>query len=554
MLRPYRRHTAFVVFLGLLAVLSEGVGLSLFLPFLQSFESFESSNGSSFIGLVEQLFKDFDSEQRALVIALVIVLVALTKAILSFSARCQSARLSVRIGHDLRRQTLDAAHRADFRRIVSRGTGDVLNILSNESWRATDAMLSATQLVTSALSLLVYTSLLVLIDWRLTLIAIAALGVAGLLVRHITSRAASHGRTMTAANSEVARAMVENIDGIEIVRAFGGEDRESSRFDVASERLKKASLRTEVLSAAVHPTFELLAAAILVGVLLYSVVLGGLLQTMVFALVLYRLVPVVRGLEDLRVDVNSKLAAVRAVAEFLDLNIDDRSVERGTTVTDIRDSIRLKNVSFAYDEDARPVLDSVCAEIPSRGITLLTGPSGAGKSTLARLLMRFYEPSSGVILVDGMSLATADIKSWRNCVALVPQSPFLFNASVSDNIGYGSPGCSAAEIRRAAETAGVANVIESMPKGYDTVAGDEGFGVSVGEAQRICLARALVREPSLLILDEATNALDEESEHSITAALMKLRRQCAILVIAHRGATIENSDSVIRLPSGLTQT
>jgi subfamily B ATP-binding cassette protein MsbA len=196
------------------------------------------------------------------------------------------------------------------------------------------------------------------------------------------------------------------------------------------------------------------------------------------------------------------------------------------------------------------VLSELSLQIPATGLTAIVGPSGAGKSTLIKLLLRFFDPTEGRILVGGTPLTDLRLDDWRSRIAVVPQKVFLFSATVRENIAYGALEADDEQVIAAASAAGAHEFITRLPEGYDTRLGEEGDKLSGGEAQRICLARALIRKPDLLLLDEATNALDSISEELIQQALEKLRHSCAVVVVAHRLATVERADQILVLDDG----
>jgi subfamily B ATP-binding cassette protein MsbA len=207
-------------------------------------------------------------------------------------------------------------------------------------------------------------------------------------------------------------------------------------------------------------------------------------------------------------------------------------------------------VRFHYEPDEPPALDDVSLTIPAGRTTALVGPSGAGKSTLVKLLFRFYDPDEGTVTVDGRPLPELALGSWRDRIALVSQDVFLFNATVRENIAYGRPGATDAEVEEAARRADAHAFIRRLPQGYDTELGDRGVRLSGGQQQRITLARAIVRNPELLILDEATNALDSRSERLIQDALDLFGEGRTVVIIAHRFSTIEQADHIVVLEGG----
>jgi ATP-binding cassette, subfamily B, bacterial MsbA len=219
--------------------------------------------------------------------------------------------------------------------------------------------------------------------------------------------------------------------------------------------------------------------------------------------------------------------------------------------TGLKDAIRLDHVTFHYDSDAaKPALEDVSITIPARKTTALVGPSGAGKSTIVKLLLRFYDPTHGEVYVDERPLRELDLESWRSRISLVSQDVFVFNVPIRDNIAYGRLDASEEEIVAAARKADAHEFIMQLPDGYDTLVGDRGVRLSGGQQQRITLARAILRDPEVLILDEATNSLDSISEKLIQDAIDTMSRDRTVVVVAHRFSTIERADQIVVLEDG----
>lgn len=222
----------------------------------------------------------------------------------------------------------------------------------------------------------------------------------------------------------------------------------------------------------------------------------------------------------------------------------------GLEFKNLKHGISFKNVTFAYQENFTPVLSNICLEMKARTVTALVGHSGSGKSTLADLVIGLYEPTSGDILVDGLSTGDLDLSSWRKHIGVVSQDSFLFNASIRDNLCIGLSQVDELDMTAAATAANAHSFITALPEGYDTVVGERGFRLSGGQRQRLALARAILRKPQILILDEATSALDSESELHIKEALEEIKQECTILVVAHRLSTISTADKIVVLDQG----
>jgi subfamily B ATP-binding cassette protein MsbA len=532
---------------------SEGIGIGLFIPFLQALGPQDAAEvHDSVLGTtLGRLFDDIAPENRLPVIALAIFGAVILKAALTYAASFMFTLLSARTGHDLRRSVFDRVLATDTRSLDKTGSGRLLNVLSRESWRTADAITLLLQSVITSGTLFVFVLLLLLISWRLTLIVTVILFLIALVVRLLTRRVGWIGERMAQADAKVVGKMVEGVNGLEVIRSYGLETRKRTGFVGVSEWLRRLTVRQGTLSGAVYPIYEVIAAAVLVTVLLTSYEdAQGLAPLLVFVFLLYRLAPIVKRLEQERVELLAAKGAVTETYSILHRRL-GATVPSGSTRFDgLHEALTLADVGFRYGPDVPQVLSELSLQIPATGLTAIVGPSGAGKSTLIKLLLRFFDPTEGRILVGGTPLTDLRLDDWRSRIAVVPQKVFLFSATVRENIAYGALEADDEQVIAAASAAGAHEFITRLPEGYDTRLGEEGDKLSGGEAQRICLARALIRKPDLLLLDEATNALDSISEELIQQALEKLRHSCAVVVVAHRLATVERADQILVLDDG----
>jgi subfamily B ATP-binding cassette protein MsbA len=269
-----------------------------------------------------------------------------------------------------------------------------------------------------------------------------------------------------------------------------------------------------------------------------------------FVFFLYRLLPHLKHLAASRTTLSARLSSVKDVTALLDRA--DKTYTASGTIPFRRfeNDVRFKSVSFAYKPEDGPVLNDVSLSIPRGKTTAIVGPSGAGKSTLANLLFRLYDPAGGELRVDGIPLRHLDVASWRESIAFAGQDSHLFSGTVFDNIAYGNPRATLEEIVAAADLAAADGFIRRLPHGYQTRVGDRGLRLSAGERQRIVLARAFLRKPQILVLDEATNALDSLSEHRIRLALKKFGEDSTVVLIAHRMSTVEHADQIVVMDGG----
>jgi subfamily B ATP-binding cassette protein MsbA len=346
--------------------------------------------------------------------------------------------------------------------------------------------------------------------------------------------------------------MIETLDGMHLIRAYGRESHEQHRFDVASREVSKAFFKLDRISGLVHPLSEVLIVALLLGILLATVTLapGQMAVSLTFLVLLYRLQPRLKQFDADKVALDALSGSVEEVRSLLDES-DKPYLRSGARVlASIEKGIIFENVSLHYDSGKGAALKQVSCSINIGETTAFVGPSGAGKSSLINLICRFYDPSSGRLLIDGIPLPELDLEWWRNQIAVVSQEVYLFNASVAENISYGKLNATREELVEAARKAHAMEFIEELPEGFETILGDRGIRLSGGQRQRLALARAFIRDPQILILDEATNSLDLISEGVVQDALKEFGRNRTVLIVAHRISTIEYADKIIVLEAG----
>jgi ATP-binding cassette, subfamily B, bacterial MsbA len=542
-----------VVVLGALSSLSEGFGISLFIPFLQGLEQpvFDSDGGIWLAEALAGLFNHISPNHRMMVIAGCIFGAILLKSLLSFSATALFGWIDMRMTHHLRSSIFERILRMDYGVIETRPSGRLFNTLSTETWRTSDALSTLVGLIISLCMITVYGTIMLLISWKLTVLVIVFMALVSMVVRLLTRHVKRLSADLTHANARFSKRMVQTIEGMKIVRAFNREPYEQKRFDTVSERISELVMRVVVAAGLVNPVYEILAGGLLIYVLFTT--LGsplGLTPLLVFIFVLYRLQPKMKELDEQRVKLHALSASVSDVMSLLDQSTRRHVTSGETPIHGLNKGIRLEHVSFRYPNSQMPALNDVSLFVPRGKTTALVGPSGGGKSTLIKLILRLYDVAEGEIHVDNHSLKDLDLALWRNQIALVTQDVYLFDATVGENIAYGRLDATPKEIAEAARQADAHGFISQLPDGYDTEIGERGIRLSGGQQQRIALARAFLRKPQILILDEPTSVLDTISEHLIQDALHNLRPDCTVLIVAHRLSTIKQADHIIVMEQG----
>jgi ATP-binding cassette, subfamily B, bacterial MsbA len=373
-----------------------------------------------------------------------------------------------------------------------------------------------------------------------------------LTIQFVTRQAKSIGQVAVQANQSLADRMWEGLGGMRVIRAFGREGYEQKRFDRASERVQRSFFKLEMISGIVSPLSETLSAALLLLILVVALRANqtALPTLLTFVFILYRLQPKVKQIDGARVALASLTGSIAEVTALLDRSDKPYLISGHVPFQGLEQEIQFKEVTFHYNTHEPPAIQKISLCIPHGKTTAFVGPSGAGKSTLINLLCRFSDPTIGEIYVDGCPLRQLQLHSWRDRFAIVSQDIYMFSTTIRENIAYGRLDATDDEIIKAAQLANADEFIRQFPSGYETHIGDRGVRLSGGQRQRIALARAIIRDPEILILDEATNALDSIAEDLIQEALKTLSRNRTVIVIAHRLSTIEQADQIIVLNQG----
>lgn len=553
LLHHYSWAIPIIVALGVLSSAAQGIGISLFIPFIQNIyrTGANTSTGNWFADSLGRLFDSIPPDQRLLCISAAIFGLVFIRVCLSYGNGIFWSWLDVQIGNRLRCNAFEQLLAVNYSFLQSKQSGDLWNTIATETWRTSNALAIFVNMIITACTLVVYSTLLMLISWKLTMIVAMTMLLISAVVRLLTRGVRVLGEKATRANAELAQRMYEGFAGMKIIRAFGRESYEQNRFNQASERVSKTFLKLGIIQGTVNPVYEILSAALLVSILFSSLRDPNNLPTiLVFILILHRLLPKIKSLDGARIGLNSLTASVEEVSSLLDRADKPYTISGDSHVEGLKKAIVFDRVTFRYDSSEKPALHEVSFAILAGKTTALVGPSGAGKSTIISLIYRFYEVSEGKINVDNHLLQDLNLDSWRSRLAMVDQNIYLFNTTVWENIAYGRLNASHNEIIQAAKQADAHGFISQLPQGYETILGDQGVRLSGGQRQRITLARAIVRNPDILILDEATNALDSISEKLIQRALSTLRQNRTVIVIAHRLSTIEQADHVIALEEG----
>jgi len=552
LLRPYPWLLPLLVVLGIAASLAEAIGIGLLIPLLGALvQPGDPSTQSALEQAVRAVMLDENGGIRFALVAATIFLLIVLKTLILGAYALVGAGMTGRIAKEMRVSLWDHVVNAEMAWFSRSDHGRLLNIIENQTYRATEALSSLTVVIGAACTILVFGTFLFMLSWKMALIVLAAGGPIFLLVRRLSRRANRYGQALGAAYGVVAGRVMELLAAMKTIRVFNQQRAETQRFEKAADHLRGTFLRTELLTRLLGPVLELIYLPVFLAVLAFALYMDvSIPVVLAFLVLLYRMQAPLKYLDGARVNLAACSPAMEDVDWLLASAPDERGRSDGRPCAGLRDRLVLDALNFSYPGTDIPVLRGVSAEIPRGEVIALVGPSGAGKSTLVNLLYGLYVADSGRILVDGTPLHELDMYSWRDHIAFAGQDSELLAGTVRYNIAYGVPDAVDEAVEAAARAARAHDFIMALPGGYDAEVGTRGILLSGGQRQRIALARALLRKPDLLVLDEATNAVDTATELAIQSAIEVLAGQTTILVIAHRTSTLMNADRVLVMDDG----
>ena len=553
-----RKLLALVFGFNVLSALFEGSTLGILVLSAQILSPETTSNPDvqGRLGLlIDWLQTNLQPNTVFLLLLLLTVISQILRSGFQFVGVAASATLQFRLQGSLEvrcfRQMLTISH-SDFNQY---GIGRMLTYMADTK-NAAFGVSILNQILSESLLLLIYSLVLFNLSWQGTLTALAILAVISIILRFVVHRIRLISQQLFTITTNLNQNLTEWINGLYLIRTFAQEKEAEQNFKTLTIQSRSATYKGKIWQSTFKPIVESLTIISLALFLLacYFVLnsqLGALLpQLLLFFFVMNRLSARVGIINKSRGDLASRIPSIGYLADFLKKEDKNYLLDQGYPFFDLKTDISFKSVTFRYPDADKDALETISFSIPSNKVTALVGFSGAGKSTIIDLILRLYDPTQGSIEVNNRNLKQLSLHQWRKRIGIVAQDTFIFNASIKDNIRFSKPDATDHDVVQAAKVAYAHDFILNLENQYDTVIGDRGYRLSGGQRQRLAIARAILRNPELLILDEATSSLDSESERFVQKAIDTLRGNTTILVVAHRFSTIRSADQILVLDQG----
>lgn len=575
-IKPYRKHLVLSFFFLLLYSLFSGFSIYLVVPLLESlFQQTPNSQSlpsvaanAKIIDSIENSFYQFiltgDKLESLFHVCIVVFIAFFLKAIFGYAQAFLIAHIEQGVIRDIRNDLYEHLHQLPLEYFTNERSGNLISRVTN------DVTIINTGLTTSLVSLFrepllifVFLGIAISISWQLTLLAIIVFPFALIIISGIGIKLHKESGTSQERMADITSVLQETIQGVKVVKSFAMEQLETNKFKLFTQKYFSSVRKISRLHKLAIPTTELLSIAAAVIIIWFGgkqVLVDNTISAsefIGFLLAIFQIMPPVKELSQVNNKIQESTAAGKRLFEILDIVPPIRNSQNPIELKEFQKEISLNNIFFAYNSSngnsehtPRSVLNNISLSVKKGEIVAVVGASGSGKTTLVDLLPRFYDAQKGSVAIDGIDVRNIELKSLRDNIGIVTQETILFNDSIRNNISYGKRNVSEQEIINAAKIANAHNFISKIPTAYETVIGDRGMKLSGGERQRIAIARAMLKNPPILILDEATSALDTESEQLVQQAIEKLMEGRTTIVIAHRLSTIQKANRIVVLQGG----
>lgn len=506
---------------------------------------------------LNQMTEDYGASMVLLLLGLFLVVMTFFKTACYFGSSAAIIPLRTGIVRDIRTQIYDKVVSLPIGFFSKERKGDIIARMTGDVAEVENSIVSSLDmLIKNPIFIVIYFGTLLYISWELTLFTIFVIPVLGWIMGSIGRKLKAKSLVAQQKLGETTSQMEETLGGLRIIKAFIAEKKMSGRFRKCSDELRSATMRVTMRQALAHPVSEFLGTGVIVLVLWFggTLILGDSspisAATFIYYLtILYSIINPLKELSKASYNIPRGLASMERIDAILNAENPITDGKKGVEIPEMREGIEYKNLTFSYDGE-RNVLKNINLKIEKGKTVALVGQSGSGKSTMVDLIPRYYDVEQGEITIDGVNIKDMKVKSLRGLIGNVNQEAILFNDSFYNNITFGVENATMEQVIEAAKIANAHDFIMATENGYDTNVGDRGCLLSGGQRQRISIARAILKNPPILILDEATSALDTESERLVQEALERLMKTRTTIAIAHRLSTIKNADEICVLRDG----
>jgi subfamily B ATP-binding cassette protein MsbA len=557
-LKQYPLELTGLIVFSFLGTLSEGLGLALILPILEG-AHFENDLLKS-VPLLEDLLTIINNmtlTERVRLVAVFLVLILAVRSLFYAGAQILSSVLRIQTEGKLQRQIFKQVLAVQISYIHREKQGNILEILARHTNQTGFLIQEVINVISALFAVLAYVGVMMWLSWQLTFLTLLLQLFITLFIRQqLAERIKQIAYKTRSLGMELQSIMVESLSAVKLIHFFGREGYSFDRFRKVQEAYISNYFRSDVLLKLSIPLHNLLNGLVL-GVLLIAstYILPGqteawLGEIILFIFIIFRLMIPAAKLNSSHSRVSQLEPALESVQDFLRTDDKPYLSDGLEQFSQFAKTVVIDDITFRYDNDEASILENISFEIPKGKITAVVGASGAGKTTLVNLIARLYDPQVGKIFIDGTDLRNLIIDSWRREIAIVSQDTFLFNDTVMGNLRFAKPEVTNEDVYKTARLAQAHDFIMKLPLGYDTILGDRGVRLSGGQQQRIAIARALLVDPQLLILDEATSDLDSETEQAIQSAIEQYSKKRTLFIIAHRLSTVKQADNIIVLSHG----
>ncbi len=574
--KPYNKNLILSVVFNLLSALLNVVSFALIIPILELLFKINEANyellqyKAGFLGipdfkvLVNNFYyyltswiELYGAPKTLLILGLVLIVMTFFKIACYFGAMAVMVPLRTGIVRDIRVSVYKKVLNLPMSFFSKERKGDIITRMSGDVLEVEISIASSLDLmIKNPILILVYLTTLLVLSWQLTLFTVVVMPGLVWIMSVIGRKLKQKSLLVQSKWSDTMSQLEETLGGLRIIKAFLAENNMRSRFVKSSDELRTLSNRVNIRQSLAHPVSEFLGTALIVVVLWFggSLILGnnstiGAPQFIYYLTILYSVINPFKDFSKIGYAIPKGLASMERIDKILFAENNITDVENPIEIKGLNDKIEYRNVSFCYEESLE-IIKSIDVEIPKGKTLALVGQSGSGKSTLVDLLPRFYDITEGSIFIDGVDIRNISIKSLRGIMGNVNQEAILFNDSFFNNIAFGVPNATIDQVIEAAKIANAHEFIMESENGYDTNVGDRGCLLSGGQRQRISIARAVLKNPPILILDEATSSLDTESERLVQEALERLMKDRTTIAIAHRLSTIKGADEICVIHEG----